>query len=125
MSDLVSASKLKAYKVEPYHGDGYATVVFAKNRGEAKALALQTDCCERCQYTEIRAIRYPAFDDQYRGHWEADWYDPNDRLAMVRDGWHCEYVGDDDCEKCTGRRYCDIYAEWKKDMEFWSGRGPI
>lgn len=118
-------AELKAWKVEPYNGDGYSTVVFAKNRGEARNLATLTDCCQDFRFTEIRATRMPSFDDQYRGHWEADWYDPNDRRQLVQEGWHCEYVGDDDCAKCTGRPYCDIYAEWKKDMEIWSGRGPI
>ena len=114
--------KLKAYKVEPYDGDGYATVVFAENRAKARTLAMSTDCCQDCSFTEIRAVRFPAFDDQYRGHWEANWYDPKDRLALVQDGWHCEFVGDDDCSECTGRPYCDIYAEWKKDMEYSRGR---
>lgn len=122
MEKLTNQSKVKAYKVEPYNGDGYATVVFAEDRAHARSLALLTDCCQDYQFTEIRAVRYPQFDDQYSGHWEADWYDPNDRRQLVKDGWHCEYVGDDDCDACTGRPYCDIYAEWKKDMEREYGR---
>ncbi len=115
MADVTKEKLLKAYKVEPYHGDGYSTVVFAKNRGEARNLATLTDCCHDSRFTEIRATRMPQLDAAYHGRWELEWFNERDRAALVKSGYHCESVGDDDCYECSGQMFCSIYAEWREE----------
>ncbi len=87
------------------------TVVFAENRNKAKKLALSTQCCEDVPYIDIKAIRCPEADKQYRkGKTEMDWDNPNDRLFLVKElGLYCEYVEPPYCEKCAGKEYCDSY----------------
>ena len=91
----------------------YSTVIFAETEGKARAAAMHTDCCEDMMFTEIAIRRCKELDGEHRGHTEMDWYDPLDRLALVKNGWMCEYFGDDDCETCAGKDLCEIkQVEW-------------
>ena len=107
---------MKAYKITDLKGYcEYATIVFAETRGKAKANAICTDSFNDYEYTEISAVRMPKLDKYYRGEWEMDWYDDNDRIAMVKDGgFSCdpECWEEEDCEKCPARQWCDRSEDW-------------
>lgn len=90
-----------------------ATVVFAETRGKAKALALQTECCEDANFCDIECNRVRGMDKYYvAGKREMDWFNANDRIALVKElGFYC---GDDifcieKCERCVANEYCDRY----------------
>lgn len=103
---------MKAYRVEERHGVyDFATVVFAETRNKAKAIAVNTDCLEGVEYTDISATRIPALDRFYRGKKEMDWYDDEDKIAMVRYGnFTCSYEFDtEDCETCSAKQWCERY----------------
>ena len=92
-----------------------AEVVFAETRGKAKSLALSTDCCEYAHFTDIEVHRLPQADKYYqKGKWHFDWYNPKDRLVLVKE---CNFVCDDetfeleDCLMCSARHYCDRYTD--------------
>lgn len=106
---------LKAWRVSPSYDYAYSQVVFAETRGKAKDLAMRTDVCEDCSFTEIRVTRVPGLDSEYRGRWEMDWYDPYDRRALVREGWMCENVYDEDCLVCHGNDYCQALKDWRQE----------
>ena len=92
-----------------------AEVVFAETRGKAKALASCCDCCENASFTDIEATRMKQADKYYKdGKWHLDWDNPKDRIALVKDcGFVCDYecLEWEDCEECSAKKYCDIYAE--------------
>ena len=105
---------LKAYSVSDLEsGEIFSTVVFAATRGKAKELALRTDACEDADFKNIRAIRKPALDGCYRGKWEMDWDDPQDRVDLVRlANYQCSYeIDDPECDICPAREWCDRAAE--------------
>ena len=102
---------MKAWKVGRLD-DAYSSVVFAETRGKAREVAMDTD------FIEIGAWRCKKADGEYRGHFEMDWYDPKDRLFLIKElGFTCEYFGDEDCEQCVGKDFCDIYIEHLNDEE--------
>lgn len=111
---------MKAYKVwDEDNCEGYSTVVFAPTRSKAKAAARWTDACEDAEYTKIHAIRLPELDKEYRGHTEMEWNDQLDRIALVKQGWHChpDYWDPDDCEICPATDWCDLYNDTLEEME--------
>lgn len=98
-----------------------ATVVFAETRGKARALALHTEACEDADWLDIDVYRKPNLDKYYvEGKWEMDWFNKNDRLALVKDGgftcdpWNWEPV---DCERCPATEYCDAYKDRIRESE--------
>ena len=96
---------MKAYSVRDKNSD-YSTVVFAESVNKAKVIALHTDACEGSYYTDIRAERIPDLDKYYRGKIEMDWYDDDDKIAMVKDGkFYC--FEDSECPNCPAKEYCD------------------
>lgn len=114
------ADALKAYVVrdKDYYRD-FATVVFARNRNEARSLAMRTDACEDLSYLEIESKRRPELDNSYRGRWEMDWYNTEDRVDLVRlCGFSCSDEMDDrylDCENCPASKWCDKYQDGRAD----------
>ena len=103
---------MKAWKVNDIHDDFYSEVVFAETRGKAKSIAQCTDICEDSLYTDIRVIRVPELDKEYRGHDVMDWYDDEDKLALIQNGWHCDEVWPDECINCVGKMCCDTYTDY-------------
>ena len=102
---------MKAYRVSDKNSF-YSTVVFAESSNKAKAIAMHTDACEDVPYTDIRTNRMPMLDKYYRGLNEMDWYDDNDRIAMVKDGnFHC--FEDRECPNCPAKQYCDYCEEYE------------
>ena len=84
-----------------------STVVFAETRGKARELGAHTDCCEGLEFTEVKVYRCPELDNEYRGHWEMDFYNEQDRLALVKQGFHCEEPDPKECAACNAFAYCD------------------
>ena len=98
---------MKAYSVRDKNSS-CSTVVFAESSNKAKAIAIRTDACEDSYYTDIRTKRIPALDKYYRGKKEMDWYDDDDRIAMVKDGnFYCLEISER--ENCPAKEYCDCY----------------
>ena len=110
---------MKAWRAEDkYNSEGYSTVVFAETASKAKAIALYTDACEDANFTDIRVTRIKDLDGAYRGLSELDWEHPDDRIAMVKHGWHCLYPNEDEkCTLCPASAFCDSYQEYLKETE--------
>lgn len=116
-------SGMKAWKV--YDETAYeagSTVVFAETRGKAHALALNTDWGEGAEWNDVRVTRLPAMDCMYKpGKVEMDWYNAEDRIALVKDGgWSCidEWLDrESDCPYCPARAYCGDYQDWLAENE--------
>ena len=104
---------MKAWIVDDPIDASTAAVVFAETRGQAKVLAQSTDACEDMAFTDIRAVRATELDRFYRGKSETNWFDPDDRIAMVKyGGFHCSYeteVYKEKCEACPAHEWCDRY----------------
>lgn len=98
------------------YGDCCSTVVFAESRGKAKSIAMSTEACEDVDFLNLEVYRLPHMDKYYKpGKAEMDWYDPEDRIALVKDAsFHCEYIELSECEQCPAREYCD---KWEAYME--------
>lgn len=97
---------LKAYKVwDNMSLEPCSTVVFAKNCKEAKKIARSTDACENADYINIRVQRFPQMDKHYKGKNKVDWYDMEDRKALVALGWMCLETSEE-CDTCSARRFC-------------------
>lgn len=90
-----------------------ATVVFAETRGKAKSTALTTDACCDCNFCDIEVHRVHNMDKYYKpSKTEMDWYDPLDRLALVKEcGFTCDYDcrSENECRDCSARELCDDY----------------
>ena len=108
---------MKAWKVIDIKGDGYCTVVFAETRGKAHYIAMTTDCCEDAEWNDVRVTRVPALDSAYRGYSVMAFYDPIDRVELVKAGFHCEYIDIGDCEECAAKNYCDAYTDYLADLQ--------
>lgn len=112
--------KLKAYIVaDRRYWDG-STVVFAETAGKAKALARFTDACEDIDFVDVSARRAPALDKAYRGVWEMDWWNDQDRIAMVRDAnFQCDLselsAEDLYCSVCPAKEWCQLYADLEEE----------
>lgn len=114
---------MKAWRVEDLDScESYVTVVFAETRSQAKLNALATDTCEDAEYIRIRATRVKELDSAYKGKPEMDWYDPEDRLLMVRElGMYCyEPDYEVECPRCSAREECGQYIDWtnERDLQF-------
>lgn len=105
---------MKAYKVwDTKSLEFSSTVVFAKNSREAKKLALGTDACEDADYINVRVLRFPEMDSHYRGKTEIDWYDMEDRKALVSLGWMCLETSEE-CDACPLKMIC---GQWEGEDE--------
>ena len=105
---------MKAWRVRE-KGEFCSDVVFAETRGKARALASSTDCCDYARFIDIEVHRMPQADKYYRdGKWHLDWWNTQDRIALVKDcGFVCDpdYWDYEDCEICPAKEYCDQYKD--------------
>lgn len=106
---------MKAWKVWDEYGDGSSTVVFAETSGKAKSQARYTDVCEDTDWINIRVNRFRDMDAEYRGKAEMDWYDEQDRLALVKAGWSCLDMEVDECAECVAKDACDKYHDYLRE----------
>lgn len=90
-----------------------ARVVFAETSGKAKFLALGTEPLEDAEFCSIEVRRVPEMDKYYKeGKTYMDWFDPEDRVAMVKDAnFTCEYIEMSRCETCQARGFCSNWEE--------------
>lgn len=102
---------MKAYIVSDRCDPLFSTVVFAETAGKARAIAQGTDACEDLDFIDIRATRVRSLDSYYKGESEMNWYDPEDRVAMVRfANFECSRECDDpNCEPCPAKEWCGRY----------------
>ena len=107
---------MKAYLVKD-KDEFCATVVFAETAGKARALAISTECCEDVDFCDIQVKRRPQIDKYYvDGKKEMDWFNPQDRIALVKEcGFVCEldYWESEHCAVCSAKDYCDQYFEMR------------
>ena len=112
---------MKAYVVQDKTECLFATVVFAETAGKARALAQSTDACEDVPFTDISVRRIPVLDRFYRGRSEMNWYNPDDRMAMVRYGdFECSREVDttlEKCNECPATEWCGRYEYLMEDKE--------
>lgn len=103
---------MKAWLVRK-HDERHATIVFAETRGKAKYIAMSTEACEDADYIDIECNRAQNMDKHYTsGKTEMDWFDPEDRIALVKDaGFSCDYADEDidECSSCPAKDWCDMY----------------
>lgn len=111
----MAKKKMKSWKVSPKN-EYYSTVIFAETCGKARYLAQSTDACEYTDFIDIEVWRLPRADCLYKdGKVEADWYDSNDRLILVRDcNFRCDEVeSEHECKRCPAIEHCDAYSEYQ------------
>lgn len=108
---------MKAWIVKVKYEPG-TSVVFAETRGKAKSLARDTDYFTDFHFCDIEARRVPQIDKYYKdGKFEMDWYNPQDRLALVKElGFVCDYdcFYLEECAHCSAQKYCDLYNDRKE-----------
>ena len=111
---------IKAYKCREEY-EGYSTIVFAETAGKARYIAMQSGSLgEENEFKDISVRRVPALDGFYKGKNEMDWYDPDDRLAMVKEvGYQCDDDSFDpeDCRKCSAQEYCTKWEEYTEEVK--------
>ena len=97
---------MKAWKAYEYDSPtNYMTVVFAETASKARSVAMGTEALEDVPYTDIRVNRLKEMDDHYRGKDEVDWYNDEDRKALVHIGWSCEEPSWL-CDTCIAKDEC-------------------
>lgn len=104
-----------------------ATVVFAETRGKARSIAMHTEACEDVDFCNIEVHREKQIDKYYiEGKTKMDWYDDNDRLALVKEsGFYCEEIDEDMCEDCPAKEYCDSYIDYIDQKERENESNPL
>ena len=117
----MSDKSIKAYRIcDREYIEPYVMIVFAESRGKAISYALGTDEFPYYDYdfTQLRATRAKWADKHYRGKHEMDWYNPQDRIAMVKEGG---FICDDDsfdpdeCKECCAHELCDKYEDYLEE----------
>lgn len=68
-------------------------------------------------------MRAPELDQFYHGKSEMDWFDSDDRIAMVKHGgFHCSSEVDvykEKCEACPAHEWCERYEDLVEDRYEW------
>ena len=102
---------MKAYKAwDSEAAEDCSTVVFAETARQAKVIAFGTETCEGANYTDIRVRRFPEMDGLDRGRSEIDWYDAEDRQALVTLGWSCLETSWE-CDTCGCKALCNQWED--------------
>ena len=90
----------------------YPVIVFAQTPGRARAIALSTDVLYGADFTRIRLRRMPDFNCLGDNEGELDWYDPQTRIALVRDhGWDCYEQTVGECANCPAKEWCEYRVD--------------
>lgn len=90
-----------------------STVVFAETAQAAKIIAFHTETCEDADFINVRVRRLPQMDGRDRVRSEVDWYDMEDRKALVAIGWACLETSWD-CDTCPCKSICH---HWESEEE--------
>lgn len=98
---------IKAYKAWDVESCEFGSlVVFAENIKEAKKIAVSHEMFEDSRWIDVRVKRYPEMDEHYRGYPTIDWYNDQDRIALVSLGWSCLDPLLEECSGCPARSMC-------------------
>ncbi len=102
---------MKAYQAwDAGSCENFSTVVFAETAQAAKNVARNTEVCEYAAYTDIRVKRLPEMDGHDRGRSEIDWWDMEDRKALVALGWACSDTSWE-CDTCPEKDACSHWED--------------
>ena len=102
---------MKAYQAwDAKRYENYSTVVFAETAQKAKTVAMATDACEDAAFIDIRVKRLPEMDGHDRGRSEINWFDMDDRKAMVSLGWACLDTSWE-CDTCPCKPDCSHWQD--------------
>ena len=99
---------MKAWRISDKFGEYGTVIVFADTAGKAKQLCLGDDTFDDCDWTDLRARRFKAYDCYYDGKAVVDfWRDAEHRVRLVKDfGWSCMEVIESYCKDCSARHWC-------------------
>lgn len=107
---------MKAYKAYDSRDCYWSEVIYAENANKAKSNAMWSDLFYDVEYIYIRVRRIPALDNYYRGRMFLNWYNAEDRIAMVKLGnYSCSEDYDCEMDECPAKDYCSRYEEMKED----------
>lgn len=98
-----------------------STIVFAESAGKARYIAMNSDSIgDDLEFKDVRVRRVPQLDKYYHGLKEMNWYNSDDRFAMIRfAGFQCneDTFEPYECKDCSGKEYCDRYKDYCMEME--------
>lgn len=101
--------------------DFCAAVVFAESAGKARYYAMTHDCLgDGLEFMDITVRRAPSLDQFCNGRREMDWFDSEDRIALVKyGGFTCDedYFDPEECKRCAASEDCDRYNDWIEEMK--------
>ena len=111
---------MKAWRCINYY-EGYATIVFAETAGKARYIAMQSDMIgDDLEFRYVVVRREKKLDAYYRGVTEMDWYNAQDRMAIVQElGLSCDddAFDPDDCKRCPAAELCGKYQDWLEEEQ--------
>ena len=110
--------KLKCYMVSD---NDKSVVVFAASAGKARYAAScsgEFDFAYSTDWMYLCVRRVREGDSEYRGHEFMDWFDPQDRLFMVKElNFACTDETDLACGSCPALEFCMRRDEWEESQD--------
>ncbi len=107
--------KLKCYMVSD---NDKSVIVFAASAGKARYAAScseEFDFAYSTDWMHLSVCRVREGDNEYRGHEFMDWFDPQDRIFMVKElNFACTDETDLDCGSCPALEFCRRKDEWEE-----------
>lgn len=111
---------MKAWQCINYY-DGYIMIVYAETAGKARYIAIQSGSIgDDLEFRDVIVRREKKLDAYYRGVSEMDWYNAQDRMAIVQElGLSCDddSFDPDDCKRCPAAEWCDKYQDFLKEEQ--------
>lgn len=87
-------------------------IVFANNRRCAKNIIFEDGIFAEDKFADIRVIRFPLADNQYRGSPKMDFNNLEDRKFLVKEcGYYCDEIIDSECDKCLTKKWCYLFEK--------------
>jgi hypothetical protein len=113
----VSCAALFAFTVSDKDRNAPCIVTFAKNRSDAKRLALTSEwyACDDIEWTELRVKREPTLDELARRRGRGRLGDTDEDIRIMREmGWY-QYEGSswacDECGLCVWEGLPESYLD--------------
>lgn len=103
---------MKAWTVSDKDGEYGTVIVYAETQGKARQAVLYSDPFDFCEWTDLRVLRFKAYDQYYTGEAVPDfWHDDEHRIRLVKDyGWSCFEAFESYCKDCPARKYCEHFG---------------
>lgn len=101
---------MKAYKVTDIQVEEIAEIVFAESRSKARAIAKGSEWFGEADYTDLRAVRVPDWDDLFEhcGPGRARFDDPVVLRRARGLGWHEYDASYQSCSRCGLFQWRDL-----------------